>query len=57
LGENYTFAPTRNACDRETDRIVKDIGNIRYQAWVVDDEFDECGEPNYVEVVEGGGHE
>jgi len=32
-------------------RIVKDIGNACYQAWFVDDEFDECGEPNYVEVV------
>jgi hypothetical protein len=32
-------------------RIVRDIGDARYQAWFVDDEFDECGEPNYVEIV------
>jgi hypothetical protein len=36
-------------------RIVKDIGSPDYVALFVDDEFDESGQPNYVEV--GGGVE
>ncbi|MDH5483493.1 MAG: hypothetical protein OEY22_11560 [Candidatus Bathyarchaeota archaeon] len=32
-------------------RIVKDVGDIGYVACFVDDEFDERGEPNYVEIV------
>ena len=36
-------------------RIVKDIGSAEYAPWFVDDEFDECGEPNYVEVIGGRG--
>ena len=51
------------ACDEEMARssyvgkrrIVKDIGSPDYAALFVDDEFDESGEPNYVEV--GGGIE
>ena len=35
-------------------RIVKDLGSVGYESVFVDDEFDECGEPNYVEVVGGG---
>jgi len=31
--------------------ICKDIGEVGYQPWFVDDMFDEKGEPNYVEVV------
>jgi hypothetical protein len=34
--------------------IVKDIGDARYQAWFVDDEFDSSGLPNYVDVGGGG---
>jgi hypothetical protein len=34
-------------------RIVKDVGDVAYVACFVDDEFDENGEPNYVEVVGG----
>jgi hypothetical protein len=47
------------ACEGEMDRcfhagkrrIVKDVGDVDYVAVFVDDEFDEFGEPNYVEVV------
>ncbi|MEM2105125.1 MAG: hypothetical protein QXV21_01470 [Candidatus Bathyarchaeia archaeon] len=35
-------------------RIVKDLGDVGYESLFVDDEFDECGEPNYVEVNGGG---
>lgn len=35
--------------------LVKDIGDVDYRPLFVDDEFDELGEPNYVEIV-GGGH-
>lgn len=31
--------------------IAREIGDAGYVAWFVDEEFDECGEPNYVEVV------
>jgi hypothetical protein len=38
--------------------ICKGIGEVGYQPWFVDDELDENGEPNYVDVVgsrdEGG---
>jgi len=27
------------------------FGDVNNKAWFVDDEFDECGEPNYVELV------
>jgi len=37
-------------------RIVKDIGDARYQAWFVDDEFDEQGDPNYVEIIGDRGY-
>jgi hypothetical protein len=29
--------------------ISRNIGDENYKAWFADDEFDECGEPNYVE--------
>ena len=32
-------------------RIVKDVGHPDYVPWFVDDEFDEDGNPNYVDVV------
>jgi hypothetical protein len=35
--------------------IAKNVGDVDYQAWFVDDEFDEDGEPNYPEVVGGRG--
>lgn len=38
-------------------RIVKDLGDVGYKSVFVDDEFDESGEPNYVEVVGGRGFE
>ena len=31
--------------------IVKDVGSSAYVPLFVDDEFDEDGEPNYIEVV------
>jgi hypothetical protein len=31
--------------------IAKDVGDADYKAWFVDDELDEKGEPNYVELV------
>lgn len=31
--------------------LVKDIGHVDYVPWFVDDEFDENGEPNYIDVV------
>lgn len=31
--------------------IAKNVGDVDYEAWLVDDEFDEFDEPNYVEVV------
>lgn len=34
-------------------RIVKDLGDVGYKSVFVDDEFDEGGEPNYVEVIGG----
>ena len=34
--------------------IAKNVGNVDYKAWFVDDELDEYGEPNYVEVSGGG---
>lgn len=34
--------------------IAKNVGNVDYKAWFVDEELDEYGEPNYVE-FEGGG--
>jgi len=34
-------------------RIVKDVGHPDYVPWFVDDEFDEDGQPNYVDVVDG----
>jgi hypothetical protein len=37
--------------------IAKNVGAVDYKAWFVDDEFDESGEPNYVEVVGGRGLE
>jgi hypothetical protein len=33
--------------------IAKNVGDVDYEAWFVDDEFDELGEPNYPEVVGG----
>lgn len=36
-------------------RIVKDIGSVDYVPWFVDDEFDENGDPNYIDVDESGG--
>lgn len=35
-------------------RIVKNLGDVGYKSAFVDEEFDESGEPNYVEVVGGG---
>jgi hypothetical protein len=32
-------------------RIVKDLGDVNYKSMFVDDEFDEFGKPNYVEVI------
>jgi hypothetical protein len=34
-------------------RIVKDVGHADYVPLFVDDEFDENGEPNYID-VDGG---
>lgn len=34
-------------------RIARNVGDANYKAWFVDNEFDECGEPNYVDF--GGG--
>ena len=31
--------------------LIKDIGHADYVPWFVDDEFDEDGEPNYIDVV------
>jgi hypothetical protein len=31
--------------------IARDVGDANHEAWFVDDEFDESGEPNYVEPV------
>lgn len=31
--------------------IARNIGDEDYEAWFVDEEFDEFGEPNYVEIV------
>lgn len=36
--------------------IAKDIGDVNYKPWFVDDEMNECGEPNYVEVVGSRGY-
>jgi hypothetical protein len=33
--------------------IPRDIGDVNYKACFVDDEFDEDGEPNYIDVVGG----
>jgi hypothetical protein len=33
--------------------IVKDVGEVGYVPWFVDDEFGEGGEPNYIDVVGG----
>jgi hypothetical protein len=33
--------------------LVKDIGDVDYRPLFVDDEFDELGEPNYIEIVGG----
>jgi hypothetical protein len=33
--------------------LVKDIGDVDYRPLFVDDEFDEEGEPNYIEIVGG----
>jgi len=49
------------ACGEEMDRcayvgkrhVVKDVGHPEYVAWFVDDEFDEHGKPNFVDVVGG----
>ena len=38
-------------------RIVKDLGDAGYKSVFADEEFDESGEPNYVEVVGGRGLE
>jgi len=35
--------------------ISRNIGDVDYKSWFVDDEFDESGEANYVEVVGGRG--
>jgi len=35
--------------------IPKNVGHKDYEVWFVDDEFDEDGKPNYVEVVGGRG--
>jgi hypothetical protein len=35
-------------------RIVKDLGDAGYRSVFADEEFDEEGKPNYVEVVGGG---
>jgi hypothetical protein len=32
-------------------RIVKDVGSPDYVSWFVDDEFNEYGEPNFIDVV------
>jgi hypothetical protein len=34
-------------------RIVKDLGDVGYKSVFVDNEFDESGEPNYVDAVGG----
>jgi hypothetical protein len=31
--------------------IARDARDANYKAWLVDDEFDENGEPNYVELA------
>ena len=36
--------------------ICRNIGDVNYKSWFVDDEFDEHGEPNYVEVVGSRGY-
>ena len=36
--------------------IAKNIGDVDYKSWFVDDEFDEDGEPNYIEVVGSRGY-
>jgi len=36
--------------------ITRDIGDVNYKSVFVDDEFDENGEPNYVEVVGSRGY-
>ena len=36
------------------ERIVKDVGHPDYKAVFLCDEFDEDGQPNYVDVVDGG---
>ncbi len=38
-------------------RIIKDLGDVGYRSSFADDEFDESGEPNYVEVVGSRGFE
>jgi len=35
--------------------IVKDLGDVGYESVFVDEEFDEFGKPNYVEVIGSGG--
>jgi hypothetical protein len=37
--------------------IARNVGDADYKAWFVDDEFDENGEPNYVEIDRGRGDE
>ncbi len=49
------------ACGEEMDRcayvgkrhVVKDVGHPEYVAWFLDDEFNEHGKPNFVDVVGG----
>jgi hypothetical protein len=38
-------------------RIVKDVGVVGYVRMFVDDEFDEFGEPNYIDFVGSGSGE
>jgi len=38
-------------------RIVKDLGDVGYKSVFADEEFDEDGEPNYVEIAGGRGVE
>ena len=35
--------------------IVKDVGHVDYVPWFVDDEFDEDGNDNFIDVVSSGG--
>jgi len=35
--------------------IVKNVGHVDYVSWFVFDEFDENGEPNFIDVVGSGG--